>query len=136
TVTNNQIAGFAGPANTATIFYSAAGGAFTNGGANDGLRLLGSDAFKDFFNVQSTLLGSTTEIDGNGDDDTFDVSSDAPANAGNLDAILGTLTVDAGAGAANRLIASDFGGAANPAVVVTNSQITGLAPASIFYFAT
>src|SRR5207249_6798943 len=100
-----------------------------------GIRLLGPDALRDVFNVQSTPGGSTTKIESNGGDDAFNVSSDAPANTGNLDGIAGILNLDAGAGAANRLIVSDFGGGANPAAVITNNQITGLAPVAILYAA-
>src|SRR5262249_52298590 len=60
-----------------------------------------------------------------------------PTNVGNLNAIAGTLTVDAGAGAANRLVISDLSSTAgNTNVVVTSSSITGFAPVTIFYSAT
>ncbi|HEV3084408.1 MAG TPA: DUF4214 domain-containing protein, partial [Gemmataceae bacterium] len=131
-VTNNSITAFA----PASIFYSAAG-KFTDGTINDGILLRGSNKGGNTFNVQSTLGGSTTEIDGDGGlSDTFNVSSDAGTNNGNLAGILGTLTVQGGSGTANRLIVSDYGSANSDAgVVVTNNRITAFAPASIFYSA-
>jgi hypothetical protein len=131
-VTNNSITGLAPSA----INYSATGGNFTNGAANNGILIRGSDAGNDIFNVRSTLTGSTTRIEGLGGNDTFNVASDAPTNTGNLDNITGLLTIDAGTGAANRLIVTDQTGAANGGVTVTNSKITGLAPADINYSAT
>src|SRR4029077_1083028 len=106
-VTNKRITAFA----PASIFYSAAG-KFTDGAINDGILLRGSNKGGNTFNVQSTLGGSTTEIDGDGGlSDTFNVSSDAGTNNGNLAGILGTLTVQGGSGTANRLIVSDYGSA-------------------------
>src|SRR5262249_6081412 len=102
-----------------------------NGATNDGILLRGSNTSADVFNVQSTLAGSTTKIEGNGGDDMFNVASDAPTNIGNLDAIAGTLSVDAGTGTSNRLIISDLGGTTpNSNVVVTNNQISVFAGAA------
>src|SRR5262249_14296325 len=75
------------------------------------------------------------EIDGGGSD-TFNVSSNAPSNSGNLSGIEGTLTLVGGAGAANRLIVSDLGGTASKSnIVLTSGSITGFAPAAIYYSA-
>jgi hypothetical protein len=91
----------------ANIYYSATGGHFLNPNAAmpDGLRILGTDAGADRFQVHSTLGGSTTWIDGAGADDSFNVSS----NANTLSEILGDLTIQGGNGSANLLIVSDFG---------------------------
>jgi hypothetical protein len=132
TVTSSSITGLA----PVPVFYAATGGSFSDGAANDGILIRGSNTAADTFNVQSTLAGSTTKIAALGGDDTFNVSSDAGTNLGNLDAILGTLTLDGGTGNANRLIVSDFGSAvANPSVTVTDRAITGFAPADILYYA-
>ncbi len=136
------ITGFA-PAN---IYYETAG-SFDDTQANDGIVLTGSDSGDDFFNIQTTLAGSTTTILGVGANETVNVSSDADSaggvltNDGNLLGIVGTLTDLVDAGTANRLVISNFGGAGELDVLQTaasvNGQpfqlITGLAPASIYY---
>ncbi len=130
-VTSSQISGMA----AATISYLATGGDFDPVGAS-GILIRGSDSGADTFNIRSTLAGSSTKIEGNGQDDLFQLSSNAGIdNNGDVDGVE-TLTIDAGTGTANRLIVSDFGGGANPAVVVTNNQISGLAAGTIFYSAT
>src|SRR5205823_5820115 len=79
-------------------------------------------------------VSSPTSVSTGAGDDAIRVSSNAGADDnGNLDGILAPLTIDAGGGTANTLVVSDFGGAANPAAVVTNNSVTGLAPAAIFY---
>src|SRR5262249_55386854 len=82
----------------------------------------------DVFNVRSTAANAATMINGNGGDDTINISSDAPTNNGNLDGIAGTLTVDAGSGA-NTLVISDFGQTSTPNsnAVLTSNQLTGFA---------
>src|SRR5581483_7993665 len=126
-VTNNQISGLS----PADIFYAATGGAFTDGAANDGIFIRGSDTGADVFDVRSTLGASTTKVEGNGGDDTFVLGF-----AQDLGGVIGTLTVDAGAGAMNRLIADDSAAGAPLNVLLTSSRITGLSPATIFYAAT
>ncbi len=95
----------------ATVFYKATGGNYPDPASTyaDGILIHGSSSGGNTFNIQSTLAGSTTEIDGDGASDNFNVSSDAPTNHGNLAGILGNLTVLGGTGAANRLIVSDYG---------------------------
>jgi len=87
----------------------------------------------DKLGVQAT--GVPTTLATGGGADIVSVTSDAPANAGNLDDIQAPLTLDAGSGA-NRLIVSNFGGSPDPNIVVTNNQITGMAPVPITYAAT
>ena len=124
---NDAITGLA-PAN---IFYAATGGHFLdlNPGTLDGIRVFGSNAGSDTFNVRSTLAGSTTLIEGEGANDTFNVSSDAGANLGTLAGILGHLTLQGGAGSANRLTISDSGNtdsaAARSNVIQTTIDIAG-----------
>jgi acrosin len=129
TLTNTSITGFA----PAQIDYAATAG----GGAVNSITLRGADGFADTFNVQSTSANfSATGVQGNGGTDTFNVASDAPANVGNLDGVLGILSIDGGAGA-NTLTVSDFSAAAgNGAVVINNANITGFAPVTINYAAT
>jgi acrosin len=121
-VTSSQITGFAGATDATVINYTSAGGTLT---------IRGSNTLGDLFNVRSTLVMVVTTVAGNGGNDTVNVSSDAPANTGNLDGIAGTLTLDGGAGT-NALVVSDFGqsATANGNVVVTSTQITGLAGAT------
>src|SRR5262249_46909886 len=60
--------------------------------------------------------------------DTINVSSDAPANLGDLNGIQGALSLDAGTGA-NVMHISDFGETtlANSNIGITPNQITGIA---------
>src|SRR5262249_52490633 len=88
---------------------------------------LNGDDGDDTFNVRATPAGATTVVNGGAGNDAVNVSSDAPTNNGNLNAVAGTLTVDVGAGA-NTMVVSDFGGATpNANVVLTATQITGFA---------
>jgi hypothetical protein len=122
---------------SAEIDYAVgSGGEYTDGGVNDGI-LIEGPVVGSTFDVQGTLQGSTTEISGGGSSDTFVVSSDAGVDTlltGNLAAVQGTLTVVGGSGGGNRLIISDSGdpSSGNDATL-TNSAITGLAPARIDY---
>src|SRR5262249_54544093 len=81
----------------------------------------------DTVNIQSvneatTVLGSNS-LTGN----TFNVSSNAPTNTGNLLGIKGTLTFT-GSGNNNRLTVSDFSATSgNSNVVVGSTSITGFA---------
>ncbi|MFO0877986.1 MAG: M10 family metallopeptidase C-terminal domain-containing protein [Gemmataceae bacterium] len=124
--TYGTISGFA-PAGQA-IQYKSTGGTST-------LTLRGSNTASDIFQVKHTLGNFTTILEGNGGDDSINVSSDAPTNAGNLNAIAGTLDLRLGTGSGTQsIVVSDFSAAVNnTAVVVTNDQITGLAPGTIKY---
>ena len=94
------------------------------------------DNAADLFYIRA--IGSDLEAHGQGGDDSFVVSSTAGIdNIGNLDGIVGDLTIDAGSGNNNRLAIIDFGSlTGNPDIVVTGSTITGLAPGTIRYTAT
>jgi autotransporter-associated beta strand protein len=87
----------------------------------------------DTISVRSTAA-TTTTIDTGADNDVMTVASDAPATSGHLDGIVAPLTLRGGAGS-NTLHVSDFAGGPN-AATVTDSSITGLAPAAINYSAT
>lgn len=89
--------------------------------------------YDDLVEVQGT--SATTHIWGNGGDDVFDVSSDGASLAGTLDNVLGLLDIDAGAGG-NTLSVSDLGDTDADTAVLTDSALTGLAPAAINYAAT
>jgi hypothetical protein len=151
TVTSSTIGGFA----PVLLTYQTSG-SFTDAGAHDGILLVGSNVGGNTFNVQSTLGGSTTSIQGGGGaSDIFNISSTAsgsvaggPTLNGNAQGIAGDLEVVGGSGAANRLVASDYSHSSSDTVTLTddttNSQnlnplthkeITGLAPANLFYSA-
>jgi hypothetical protein len=100
----------------------------------------------DIFAVKSTLaaitdtsVGSTSGFGGN----YIDVSSDAPTippsinNNGNLAGIKGALTIDTGANlnliVPNLVVISDLTGTTKKTVTMTNTSITGFAPATINY---
>src|SRR5262249_1763299 len=79
----------------------------------------------DTANIQS-INDSTTVLGGAGND-TINISSDAPTNAGTLDGIAAPLTVTADAGS-DTLFVSNFGAATgDSSVVIGSSTITGLA---------
>jgi outer membrane protein OmpA-like peptidoglycan-associated protein len=101
------------------------------------------------FNVTSTsagqgrVLGDTfgdigapnvlgTVIESGAGSATFNVSSDAPLNLGNLEGVQGALTVRAGSGL-NVLNVSDLGDSTGDDVRITSNSIIGLGPAPIFY---
>ena len=59
-------------------------------------------------NIQATVAGTTATISSHDGNDTFNVSSDAPNNLGNLDGIRGDLVLEGGGGV-NTLNISDRG---------------------------
>ncbi|PLX90217.1 MAG: hypothetical protein C0620_13905 [Desulfuromonas sp.] len=79
----------------------------------------------DTFNTQSTLAGTSTTVYANDGDDTFNVSSDAPDNLGDLDGINGDLHLDGGDGD-NTLNISDRGNDTGRTIVIDENSITGL----------
>ena len=89
---------------------------------------LGDDQFR----ILSTL-GDLNVFGGEGDDE-FIVSSDAPANLGNTDGIIGSLNIDGGQGL-SRLLVSNYGGSSVQASIFTN-QIVGMTAAPINYSGT
>ena len=88
----------------------------------------GDDA--DTFNIQRTAAATT--LNAAGADDTINISSDAPANAGILDNIAAVLTVNGEAGT-DTLNISDAGDTTGDAGILTNSQLSGLGAAVITY---
>ncbi len=143
-ITSSQITGFAGANNDQTISYKAIGGTFSQIhliGASDasladqftlsspnGPLVLDAGAGNNIVNVRA--LTSAATINGNGGDDTINVSSDAPTNQGVLNNINGTLTVDGGSGT-NTLFVSDYGQTSlTDNVTVTPTTITGFAGSS------
>jgi hypothetical protein len=91
-VTNSTITGLA----PGTITYRATGGSFAND--VDGIVVVGSFAWSDYFNIRSTLAGARTRIMGLGGDDVFFISSNAPDPLGGLAGIQGALIIDGGYG--------------------------------------
>jgi len=147
TITSSRITGFA----QGEIDYSSTSGSFSNANGGDGgILLITSATSPTALNVQSTLAGSTTSIQGSGAADIIDVSSDAASSQGvvvtngDLLGIEGTLIVDAGSSGANRLVISNYGGAASAEVVLSAAsyngqsyqEITGFAPAPVYFTAT
>jgi len=147
TITSGRITGFA----QGEIDYSSTTGNFSNAdGGSGGILLITSATSPTTLNVQSTLAGSTTSIRGSGAADTINVSSDAAysqgvlVNNGDLLGIGGTLLVDAGSSGTNRLVISNYGGAASPEVVLeaasyngqSYQEISDFASAPIYFTAT
>jgi hypothetical protein len=90
----------------------------------------------DTFNVVST--SAPVQVFGNGGTDTMNISSDAPANAGTLDNILGNVRFNPGGQAGDVLNVSDIGDADADAPGLANiggnvTQLSGIAPANIQY---
>ncbi len=73
-----------------------------------GINTSNQAAAGEIVNIQSTQLGSQYSINTSGGDDTVNISSDAGTNAGNLNAILGRVRLETGAGE-DTLNMSDFG---------------------------
>ena len=77
-------------------------------------------------NIRSVAAGSTMTLATGDGNDTFNVSSDAPTNLGNLDGIRGDLVL-AGGGGVNTLNVSDRSNTTGrTGVVITQSDITGM----------
>ncbi|MFO0878369.1 MAG: hypothetical protein U0840_13595 [Gemmataceae bacterium] len=135
TLTQDAILGLA----PAAIYYMATGGHFISPGARNGIEIRGAGVGGNTFNIQSSLAGSTTQITGQGAQEVFKVFSDATGSGlgatitSKVDGIQGELSLVGGSGAGNRLILSNQGGATANTVVVTADQISGLAPATIYY---
>jgi hypothetical protein len=123
--TNKLIVNGTTSADTFTITGTAVTGAATVSSYSniDSVAVNGSGG-PDIFNVQDTSVPTT--ITGGSGVDTFNVSSNAPTNTGNLAAIAATLTLE-GAGGANVLVISDAGGSTGKTVTVGAGSITGLA---------
>ena len=96
----------------------------------------------DVINVHGTSAITVTNVMSGDGNDQFMVASVAAddlfnqdVSHGHLDSVQGQLNLNAEAGD-NSLFVSDYEGAANPAVVITDTTIDGLAPAQITYEAT
>ena len=118
-VTNDSITGF-GPG---VIDYFATGN-FTDPNGNDGILLIGPGVGGNTFNVQSTLAGSTTEIEASGTNNTFNVGSKEPMTGGIVDNIQGALTV-AGNGA-DTMNVDDTGSTTAKTGTLTATTLTGM----------
>jgi uncharacterized repeat protein (TIGR01451 family) len=93
---------------------------------------LDSNAGGDTAVIEATDSGSTSNINMGAGAATVTVSSDGSAT-GNLDSILGTLNINEGSGSGKTLNLIDAGSTTAKNVTVTNSSVTGLAPATINY---
>jgi len=110
-----------------------AGAGFTQDGANSATVLTsaitGLDIFittldsSDTINVQATPAGILTHVnEGGGPANVINVSSDAPANTGNLDGLDGTLTLDNAVGGGGRTLnISESGSVAADTVNINTS---------------
>ena len=86
----------------------------------------------DLIRVRSTSAATT--IESRGGNDTFDVSSDAPTNAGSLDLIAGALTLDGGTSTTGDVaMFSDRGDVTGDTGTLTSSTFTGFSPGVITY---
>jgi hypothetical protein len=92
TVTDSQITGLA----PVVIPYTATGGHFRHGAANDGILIRGSLNDPDQITVLSTRGGSTTYIESHGGSDLLNVGSKAATDNGQLDPVAGLLSLDPG----------------------------------------
>ena len=79
----------------------------------------------DRVDIRAVAPGTTLTVALDLGDDEVNIASDAPANAGTLNAILGAVTVTGGAGL-DKLVASDAGELANSTGQLTATQISGL----------
>lgn len=86
----------------------------------------------DTFNIES--FDYELLIEGEEGNDIFNFSSDAPSNTGNLDGIVGKITIDGGVGV-NQMRISDQTGSPNN-VTITDSTITGLLAQPLIYLST
>lgn len=73
----------------AVVTFAASGGAFTSGGSNQGVRILGSASKADIFAIRGTGSGNTTRVEGGGGNDEFTIGSAGKS----LDGIQGLLTI-------------------------------------------
>jgi hypothetical protein len=85
------------------------------------------------FDIGTVTANTPLTVQSDGNNDTFDVSSDAPTNLGNLNGIQGKLTLLACGGNYNRLLISDRGNSAGKNIVMTDHSITGFAAGEIDY---
>lgn len=142
-VTDSSITGLAGPTDGSTISYT---GTFSRvrvitsntPGLSEGITVsntstplqVDTNAGSDSIAVRAT--SNPTTINAGAGNDQLTVSSNPDLFLSTLDSIHGTLTIDAGAGA-NTLVLGDFAASGPNTVVVTNTSVTGLAPAAISY---
>ncbi|MFO0813423.1 MAG: hypothetical protein U0796_09400 [Gemmatales bacterium] len=130
---------------------------FTVNGTGAGLLTASGDDGNDDFQVNNVGVGGAdlfgnagtdrfavraitgvTNINGSADGELANIGSSATVIAlgvGNLDGILAVLNLDMGSGATTINIGDQTAAAANTSVEVTNSSITGFAPAVINYAA-
>jgi hypothetical protein len=113
-------------------------------GTGSNLEVSGAGA-ADVVHLRATGASSFTRILGEGGDDRAVISS--AAGTGNLAApnyspdgdvasVRGVVSIDGGAGIANRLVVDDSTSAGNADVLLTNNRVTGLAAGEIHYAAT
>lgn len=74
--------------------------------------------------------GKPVAVQGGAGSDTFNISSDAPTNYGNLDGITAPVSLDGGGGV-NRLVVSDLGSGVGNTASVVGGTISGLSPSDI-----
>ncbi len=105
---------------------------FTIADTHGGETTLHTNAGNDTVNVLAT--GGLTNVYADAGDDVVNVSSDAPADSGTLDNILGLLNIDCGTGI-NTLNVSDEADGTGDSVIITSNSIVGFSPAPITYTA-
>jgi len=97
-------------------------GTFNGSGYIEMQALVGGTGI-DTFNIQA--LDNALTINGGDGNDVFNVSSDAPTNAGNVNAIAATLTLN-GENNSDTINLSDAGDATNNTGTITSTTISGL----------
>lgn len=140
-----RIVGFAGPTDSTSVYYSNIQTINAIGSNSDALAEqytvtnpsatlnLNTDAGPDTVNVRATTL--PVNVQTGAGNDTIRISSNAGLNDdGDLNQILGALTVDGGSGD-NRLIASNYGNPNGLTYEIRSDQIVGGTPIPISYAA-
>jgi hypothetical protein len=93
--------------------------------------MVNGSALDDNFLIRGTVPATDVQVNGNGGNDVFNVSSDAPTGSGTVDSIQGPLTIqDSGAATLN---VSDIGSTADKTGTLTPTTLTGLGMAGITY---
>ncbi|MBL4827019.1 MAG: hypothetical protein JKY66_04785, partial [Spongiibacteraceae bacterium] len=88
----------------------------------------------DVVNIQSTSAGSQITINGSGGNDTFNISSDAPVNAGTLNDIAGDVIIEGGDDG-DTLNLSDSGDSMDNSMTLTATSLSGLGMTGVITYA-
>ena len=112
-----------------TVGLGTGGDALTVQGVFAGANVLNTNGGMDTVNVRAAQAGSTTTINGGGENDTFHVGSLAPASGGVLDGVDTDLRIN-GDGGLDVLNVDDSGDQTDNIGALSGSSLTGLGMAS------